>query len=252
MSIIISTILAAILAIWTHARPAISGSSSSSSSSGSSGTYSVYATPHASYSSSIGVPGCKVNTDRIAYWPAPVSCDDICVSLRHAGRELLLLRVDQSSGAHDISFDAFNFLLTGHPATERPVASGPVAMQARDVPADWCAGLLRTGGRGLPLSAANSINFLASCLAAPNGSWVADNHVLYNICDPLCTLGRDEVCSLEWPAQNQPACPHTLGLLTPLKGDPVWDIAYPSGERVLAGSAPIAPPSTGTLMSRTF
>ena len=32
-------------------------------------------TPHDSYSSSVGVLGCKINTDRVAYWPGAVSCD---------------------------------------------------------------------------------------------------------------------------------------------------------------------------------
>lgn len=29
----------------------------------------VYVTPHSQFSSSIGVLGCKVDTNRIAYWP---------------------------------------------------------------------------------------------------------------------------------------------------------------------------------------
>jgi hypothetical protein len=32
------------------------------------------------YSSSAGVLGCKVNTDRIAYWPMAVDCHNICVA----------------------------------------------------------------------------------------------------------------------------------------------------------------------------
>ena len=62
---------------------------------GSSGA--VWATPHDSYSSSIGVLGCKVNTNRVAYWPGSVDCNNICVSLSYEDRSVNLLRVDQSS-----------------------------------------------------------------------------------------------------------------------------------------------------------
>ncbi|KAH0006683.1 hypothetical protein KCU78_g12180, partial [Aureobasidium melanogenum] len=32
----------------------------------------ISATPHVEYSSSIGVLGCKINTNRVAYWPMSV------------------------------------------------------------------------------------------------------------------------------------------------------------------------------------
>ena len=39
----------------------------------------ISVTPHDAYSSSVGVLGCKINTDRVAYWPSAVSCDKMCV-----------------------------------------------------------------------------------------------------------------------------------------------------------------------------
>jgi hypothetical protein len=210
-------------------------------------TVTVYATPHASYSSSVGVLGCKVNTNRIAYWPMPVNCSNICVSLSYEGRSVNLLRVDQSGGAYDVSYDAWNYLYAGYPATQKPTAGGAIAMQAADVDARQCADLIHTDGGKLPLSAANSMDFLASCLGdGGNGAttWVGQNYVLYNIMDPICTWGYDEVCSLNWPGANQPTCPHTLGQPVALTTDPVYNIQYPSGQTVLASSGEVVANAT--------
>jgi hypothetical protein len=48
-----------------------------------------------------------------------------------------------------------------------------------------CADLLTGEGGKLPLSAANSMNYYASCAAQPS-SWAAKNSALYNIADPVC------------------------------------------------------------------
>ncbi|KAL6907156.1 hypothetical protein GGI43DRAFT_396754 [Trichoderma evansii] len=224
----------------TLASPALAASIPRSSSSSSSSTITVWATPHDSYSSSVGVLGCKVDTNRIAYWPDSVDCTNICVSLSYQDRQVYLLRVDQSQGAHDISYDAWNYLVTGYPATEKPVAGGPMEMTTENVDMSNCADLIYTAGGKLPLSAANSMNFLASCLEQEN-SWVGSNYVLYNILDAICTVGQNQVCSLNWPTANQPTCPGTLGLPDALKGEPVYNIEYPSGVKVLAGAPPVAP-----------
>ncbi|QUC16036.1 uncharacterized protein UV8b_00277 [Ustilaginoidea virens] len=205
----------------------------------------IWATPHDSYSSSVGVLGCKINTDRVAYWPQPVDCDGICVSVRYQDRQVYLLRVDQSGGAHDMSYDAWNYLYTGEPATEKPAAGGAVEMHYTPVDASHCAPLIHTEHHRLPLSAANSMNFLASCLERP-ASWVASNYVLFNIDDPICTLGLDEQCSLDWPGANQPSCPHVLGEQTVLRDEPVYNIQYPSGKRVLASSGASGAPVPGS------
>ncbi|TQV97085.1 Cerato-platanin [Cordyceps javanica] len=204
----------------------------------------VWATPHDSYSSSIGVLGCKVDTNRVAYWPDSVTCDNICVSLSYEDRQLYLLRIDQSGGAHDVSYDAWNYLVTGKGAAEKPFAGGAIEMTAQAADPSKCRDLIHTKGSRLPLSAANSMNYLADCLGRKD-SWVARNYAVYNVLDPICTLGRDEQCTLDWPAQNQATCPHQLGLPDVLKGAPVYNIRYPSGERVLA-TAPAAPNTGAT------
>lgn len=201
----------------------------------------VPATPHDSYSSSVGVLGCKINTNRVAYWPDSVDCNNICVQLSYEGRSVNLLRIDQSGGAHDVSYDAWNYLYTGYSAKDKPVYGGAVSMQYQNVDASSCAPLINTDGNKLPLSAANSMDFLASCLAQPD-SWIAQNYVLYNILDPVCTWGYDETCTLNWPTANQPTCPHTLGDPVDLTSDPVYNIQYGTGKSVLASSGP----ATGT------
>ncbi|KAI1099599.1 hypothetical protein F4804DRAFT_77120 [Jackrogersella minutella] len=198
----------------------------------------VWATPHDSYSSSVGVLGCKVDTNRIAYWPSAVDCTNVCVELSYGGRSVHLLRVDQSQGAHDVSYDAWNYLYTGYPATEKPTAGGAVAMSFADADASACADLIHTDGGRLPLSAANSMNFLASCLAQPD-SWVAKNYVLYNILDSTCAWGHDEICTLDWPAANQATCPSQLGDPANLTSAPVYNIRYPSGQTVVASSGEV-------------
>ncbi|KAK7214972.1 hypothetical protein V2G26_002975 [Clonostachys chloroleuca] len=194
----------------------------------------IYVTPHVEYSSSVGVLGCKINTNRVAYWPSSVGCDNICVRVTHteSGRTLNLLKIDQSGGAYDISYDAWNYLSSGKSATESPQMGGGVAMTYEDVPASECAGLINTPSQKLPLTAANSMNYVASCISQPS-SWVAQNYEMYNILDPICHWGVDEVCSLDLNVSNQPTCPHTLGVTTPLNL-PVTNIEYGTGKPVAA------------------
>ena len=192
-------------------------------------------TPHDSYSSSIGVLGCKINTNRVAYWPSGVDCDNVCVEVSYEDRSVYLLKIDQSGGAYDISYDSYNYLVTGKSATEQPSAGGYVNMNWRFVDSDKCKSLIYTEDGKLPLSAANSMNFVASCLSQPD-SWMAKNYVLYNIIDPICTMGHDEVCELDLSVSNQPSCPAKLGLQTKLSDSPVWNIRYPTGEMWIAGS----------------
>ncbi|KXH28852.1 hypothetical protein CSIM01_03502 [Colletotrichum simmondsii] len=201
----------------------------------------VWATPHDSYSSSVGVLGCKINTDRVAYWPGSVDCTNLCISLTYddgtsdGKRTVKLLRIDQSQGAYDVSYDAWNYLYTGKSAKKAPVAGGPLAMTYKELPADDCKELLKTKNKKLPLSASNSMNFLASCLDQPD-SWVAKNFGLYNTLDSVCAWGYDEECELDWPAANQPTCKHSLGMPVELKDAPVYNVQYPTGEVVVAST----------------
>lgn len=203
---------------------------------GKSGTVSV--TPHEQYSSSVGVLGCLVDTNRIAYWPASVDCDNICVKLSYDGRSEYLLRVDQSQGAYDVSYDAWNTLYTGESAMDRPESGGGVDMEFENVDPKHCKDLIRTKDKRLPLSASNSMNFLASCLEQPD-SWVAKNYQLYNVLDPLCSLGVEQECSLDWPTANQADCPTPLGVPDQMVAEnPVYNVAYGTGERYLAAAQP--------------
>ncbi|TPX14572.1 uncharacterized protein E0L32_005264 [Thyridium curvatum] len=203
----------------------------------------VSCTPHDSYSSSVGVLGCKVNTDRIAYWPGSVGCDNICIKLTKGSRSVHLLRVDQSGGAHDISYDAWVYLQTGQPASSDPIAGGGVDMEYEEVPASECASLLDNGK--VPLSAANSMGYVSACLAQPD-SFVAKNYVLYNIADAICSMGVDEKCTLDLAVSNQPSCPHQLGLQTKLTTTPVYNVMYQTGKTVNAATGEEAPARAAT------
>jgi hypothetical protein len=194
-------------------------------------------TPHDSYSSSVGVLGCKIDTNRVAYWPQSVDCNNFCVSLRYQDRKVKLLRIDQSEGAYDVSYDAWNYLQTGRSAKDDPIAGGAVEMEYEYLDASECKDLIHTKGSKLPFSAANSMNFIASCIDQKD-SWIGEHYVLYNIADSICTMGKDEECELDYPEFNQPKCPSTLGDQSPLDSQPVYNIRFPSGEEVKAGALP--------------
>ncbi|KAH7142470.1 hypothetical protein DER46DRAFT_631058 [Fusarium sp. MPI-SDFR-AT-0072] len=146
----------------------------------------AFITPHAEYSSSVGVLGCKVDTNRIAYWPLDVGCDGICVKVSNEGRSLHLLRIDKSGGF-------------GASAIDDPQVGGGIQMSYEIVDTWECRHLLHQGK--LPLSAANSMNYVSSCISQPT-SWVAQNYQLYNINDPVCKYGVDEKCSLDLTISN--------------------------------------------------
>lgn len=200
---------------------------SSSSGSGTGGT--IHITPHDKYSSSIGVLGCKVNTNRIAYWPSMPGCNDLCYKVSANGRSVNLLHIDTSGGAYDISYDAWNYLSTGSNATASPTAGGPFAATYESVPMSECADILNDGS--LPLQAANSMNYYTSCGAS---TWVGQNAKLWNIQNCACTLGFNEECQLDLSVSNQAKCGHKLGDNSKLEGLPVMDIMYMTGEEVVA------------------
>ncbi|ORY18193.1 hypothetical protein BCR34DRAFT_361123 [Clohesyomyces aquaticus] len=188
-------------------------------------------TPHDVYSSSIGVLGCKVNTNRIAYWPRQPSCDGMCVKVTSNGRSVHLLQVDTSGGAYDISYDAWNYLSTGQNATAAPTMGGGIDAEWESAPMSDCVDVITAADGKLPLMAANSINFFVGC---PAGSWVAENTSLWNIQNCACTLGYNEKCNLDLTVSNQPSCPHMLGIQTPLHGQDVVNIAYGTGSEAVA------------------
>ena len=182
-------------------------------------------TPHDEYSSAVGVLGCYIDTNRVAYWPSPVSCDGICVRVHNTGRSLNLLKIDTSEGAYDISYDAWNYLAYGAPASQNPQQGGGVAMEYEVVSPDNCRSLL-IGGK-LAFSAANSMNFITYCLKDRN-SFVAQNFELINLLDPTCNYGWDEKCMLADGA-NQPICGHQLGDPHQPTGQRVTNVRYGTG-----------------------
>lgn len=188
-------------------------------------------TPHDQYSSSVGVLGCKIDINRVAYWPSSVDCDQICVEVTANGRSVTLLKIDQSGGAYDISFDAWNYLKTGYPAVKGHIEpGGGFSADYKFVSADNCRHLIKTSSGKLPFTAANSMNFVSSCSAGRN-TWVGNNYELWNILDPVCNHGFNELCTLA-PGANQATCQHPLGSSDVLKGQDVLNILYPSGDVV--------------------
>ena len=188
----------------------------------------VGVTPHQQYSSSIGVPGCLIDTNRVAYFPAMPSCTEPCVRVTHpeAGRKLTLLQIDQSQGAYDISYDAWNYLKSGVGAKKSPEKGGEINVEIVSVALDddQCQALLgRTGGK------------IPNMAISPN--WAIDmcpdveNIVFYNFMTQSCTIGSDEVCQLNGQVMN---CPSGVGAVDDYDGPTVTDIAYGTGEDVLS------------------
>ncbi|KUI64226.1 hypothetical protein VM1G_10982 [Cytospora mali] len=206
----------------------------------SSGT--VYVTPHSQFSSSIGVLGCKVNTNRIAYWPAFPDCTNMCIKLTFGSRSRTILHIDSSGGAHDISFDAFQYLAFGSSATASPAilnANAGVNMDYEIVDMSQCSDII-TSETGKMSFIAVSPNQVDSCLDQ-SGSWLAMNYELRNIADSQCQYGIDEVCTLD-EATGTAKCPSGVGTngnvgLSPAQ--PVIDYIAPCGVRETAGGAAV-------------
>ncbi|GAB7336781.1 hypothetical protein MBLNU13_g10869t1 [Cladosporium sp. NU13] len=185
-------------------------------------------TPHDVYSSSVGVLGCKIDTNRVAYWPSAVDCDKICVRVSVNGRSVNLLKVDTSGGAYDIAYDAYNYLVTGRSAVEYPIMGGGISATYEDVDMMECKDHLLTEDKTLAFTAANSMNFVTSC--KQTNSWVGNNFSLFNIANSACTLGVDEKCEYPNPElSNQPVCPNQLGLQKDMMGLANNNIAYGTG-----------------------
>ncbi|KAF5699748.1 hypothetical protein FGLOB1_11188 [Fusarium globosum] len=187
-------------------------------------------TPHEQYSSSIGVLGCKIDTNRVAYWPGSVDCSNICVRVSFESRSIYLLKIDSSGGAYDISYDAWNYLGFGKSASDSPQQGGGIDMNYEFVHPSKCTNILHNGK--LPLAAANSMNYLEPCLSEPN-SWVAQNYELFNINGSTCEHGVDEKCYLNLAISNLAECPSGLGAFGELNLT-VQNIPYPSGKIVPA------------------
>jgi hypothetical protein len=188
-------------------------------------------TPHDFHSSSVGVLGCKINTDRDAYWPSAVSCDKICVRVSINGCCVNLLKFDTSGGAYDITYDPYSHLVTGESAKENPITGGSVSATDEDVDMSECKDPLLTKDKNLAFTAANSVSFVTKCKQA--NSWVGNNSSLFNIANSACILGVDERCEyLDLNSGNQPTCSHQLGLQILMEGLARDDILYSNGDDI--------------------
>lgn len=213
-----------------------------SSSLPSSGT--VYVTPHSQFSSSIGVLGCKVDTNRIAYWPYWPDCTNMCIKLTFGSRSKTILHIDASGGAHDISFDAFQYLAFNSSATASPAilnANAGVNMDYKIVDMSECSDIIKSDTGKLSFLAV-SPNQIVSC-QDQNGSWVADNFEVRNIANSQCQYGVDEVCTFD-DTTGTSTCPSgvgTKGTVALSPAQPVIDYIAPCGVTATAGGAePVA------------
>ena len=161
----------------------------------------------------------------------------MCVKVSVNGRHVHLLHVDHSGGAHDISYDAWNYLKVGKSARDELTMGGGIGATYKHVPMHECSHLIKTHGGhskgvSLPFSAATGVDFVTSC---PAGSWVKKNHKFINIYDTQCQYGVDKVCHLHMDVSNQQHCKGSvLGIQTPLHSNPVYNIQYGTGKKVLA------------------
>jgi hypothetical protein len=156
--------------------------------------------PQADYASSLGVLGCKVNTDLAASWPKPADCENLCIRITTSTRTLHVLHVDQSASAYGISSYAWDVLTSGETS---PAGEGAL-IAYEFVSTRECTHILHEDA--LPLSATISVGFLTRCLSDPN-SWVAQNFRLFNFHDPQYQEGAEEECDLDLSIRQQPFCP---------------------------------------------
>lgn len=204
----------------------------------------VYVTPHSQFSSSIGVLGCKVDTNRIAYWPVWPDCTNMCIKLTFGSRSRTILHIDTSGGNHDISFDTFQYLAFGSSATASPAilnADAGANMDYEIVDMSECSDIIKSDTGKLSFIAV-SPNQVNSC-STQSGSWLADNFELRNIANSQCQYGIDEVCNLD-DTTGTATCPSGVGTngnaaLSPAQ--PVTDYIAPCGVKATAGGAePVA------------
>lgn len=210
-------------------------------------------TPHDAFSSTIGVHGCKVDVNRMAYWPEWPDCSGMCIKLKYGSRSRTVLHLDVSGEAHDISFDTYQYLAYGTSATSSPAFLNPDLKGALDVTYEVvdmseCADII-TSDTGKMSFMAVSPNQVNKCLGEGD-NWVAQNYELRNIGDSQCQWGVDEVCTFD-SVTGTSNCPSGVGSkasspLTPAQ--PVIDLTSPCGVERIAGHAPDAPKECATVV----
>ena len=185
----------------------------------------ISVTPHEQFSSSVGVLGCLINTNRVAYFPSSPSCDKPCVRLtdKEHGREVTVLHIDSSAGAHDISYDAWNYLKTGKSAKEDPQQGNGIDVEMEQITLDdsECKALL-TGSNGKIPVMAKSPQWGMEC--------PKDAVEFYNIGTSTCTTGTKEKCEV---SGDKVDCPSgDAGASGQLEGMSVKNIEYGTGKEV--------------------
>lgn len=200
----------------------------------------VYVTPHAQFSSSIGVLGCKVNVNRIAYWPYFPDCTNMCIKLTFGSRSRTVLHIDQSGRNYDISFDTFQYLLYDSSATASPAILNPSSgtnMDYEIVDMSECSDIITSDTGKLSIIAANP-NQVISCVSQPD-SWIKQNYELRNIRTSDCMYGVDEVCTFD-AVTGTASCPSMVGTDVDLSpAQPVIDYIAPCGATQTAGAAAV-------------
>jgi hypothetical protein len=192
---------------------------------------------HVEYSSSTGVIGCLIDTNRVAYWPGVPPCDDPCIRLAAPnGRTIHVLHIDQSQGSFDISMDAFKTLKYG--PGWRSINTQPESkwdgVQYEYVSMKECAGILPNGT--LPVVAKSPNKYIECARSEPQSFWATSTQ-LYDIDDPGCLRGLMQTCEL-LDLDEMPKCENGnmagFSIQAPLTGvDTVVDITA-SGESVPA------------------
>lgn len=185
---------------------------------------SVSVTPHEQFSSSVGVLGCLIDTNRVAYFPSFPDCKKPCLRLKDKehGREITVLHIDSSEGAHDISYDAWNYLKTGKSAKDDPQQGNGIEVESEQLSLDddECKALLKDTDGKLPVMA-KSPQWGLEC---------PDNVEFLNIGTATCTTGKDEKCNV---SGDQVKCPSgDSGSVGDLKGMTVKNIEYGTGKEV--------------------
>ncbi|KAJ4367830.1 hypothetical protein N0V86_009667 [Didymella sp. IMI 355093] len=160
---------------------------------------------HVEYSSSTGVIGCLINTNRIAYFPMMPPCSNPCIKLTAPnGNSINVLHIDQSGGSYDISMDAYKTLKYG--AGWKSINTLPEAkwdgVTYEYVSMDQCGGILPQGT--LPVIA-KSPNKYVECAASEPQSFWATHTQFYDIDDTRCLRGVMQTCEMV-PPNNTPTC----------------------------------------------
>lgn len=206
----------------------------------------VSVTPHMYYSAALGVVGCKVNTNRVMYFPLtefPLACDSLCYRITNGDRSIHLVQIDWSQGAHDISYDAFNYLVTGKHATEAATNDlTPTKMKVERVDMQHCVddGILDAADGNLAFSAwsgsgQGSVSARGQplqCRAHESGSWIDKNSILIDMANPMLPgTGADRQCTLGDMnlRSGNPDCPGggTSAPVEPLKGCSYANLVVP-------------------------